>query len=85
MVMTHSAGSVETTDENKNIIEFHFTEMKSIESIFFIAAYSTSGNSRRYDGFPLMLNANTQVDGFDYQLKYQINTNPVSTIWNYVL
>lgn len=61
----HWAGSKPNTATFKNTLIFEFKKMQFIESIVYFPALSpnSTAHTRRYDGYPIVLNIYTTIDG----------------------
>ncbi|KAK8865060.1 hypothetical protein M9Y10_010590 [Tritrichomonas musculus] len=86
---TFWASSIVNTDAVKNTLTFEFNSITSIKALIYGPAFSTnknvSPNTRRYDGYPLVLKVYTAVGEGDYELKYIFSGSPRPTdLWQRV-
>ncbi|KAK8836594.1 hypothetical protein M9Y10_037528 [Tritrichomonas musculus] len=83
------ASSIVTTDTTKGYLTFTFKLQTCIEAILMMPAYSTNRtvtpNTRRYDGFPTVLNVYTATGDDPFKLMYTFKGQPEPTdVWDRV-
>ncbi|KAK8842112.1 hypothetical protein M9Y10_026339 [Tritrichomonas musculus] len=74
---TYWNSQLPNTDTFHNTLYINFTAKVTLEAILYDTAYSTKGETRRFDGFPTTFNIYAATDDGPYELKATFTGNPV--------